>query len=111
MNVDLTLHDIERLIAGYKLEISELEKKYEELNDDLKNNKFLDEHYEDRREALDTDLMEVRSRLMCFLILFEKRSACMNALNAIYGLNSDKKLVPDNVEKLLNELATIKKEG
>lgn len=48
MKVNLTIHDIERIIAGYKLEKSELEKKREELKDELKNNKFLDEHYEDR---------------------------------------------------------------
>lgn len=45
MKIDLTLHDMERIIAGYKLEESELDKEYEELNDELKNNKFLDEHY------------------------------------------------------------------
>lgn len=54
MKIDLTLHDMERLIAGYKLEQSELDKKREELKDELKNNKFLDEHYEDRLEVLDT---------------------------------------------------------
>lgn len=66
MKIDLTLHDMERLIAGYKLEQSELDKKREELKDELKNNKFLDEHYEDRLEVLDTQWMEVQSRLMCF---------------------------------------------
>lgn len=110
MKVDLTLHDIERIIAGYKLEKSELNKKYEELEDELKNNKFLDKHYEDRLDVLDTRLAEVQSRLMYFLLLFEKRNDCINALNAIYGVNSDKKLVPDNIEKLLNELTTIRKE-
>lgn len=110
MNINLTLHDIERIIAGYKLEKSELDKKREELKDELKNNKFLDEHYEDRLEVLDNQWMEVQSRLMYFLILFEKRSACINALNAIYGINSDKKPVPDNVEELLKELTSNQKE-
>lgn len=91
MKIDLTLHDMERLIAGYKLEKSELDKKREELKDELKNNKFLDEHYEDRLEVLDTQWMEVQSRLMYFLLLFEKRNDYINALNAIYGVNSDKK--------------------
>lgn len=59
MKVNLTIHDIERIIAGYKLEESELDKKREELKDELKNNKFLDEHYEDRLEVLDTQWMEV----------------------------------------------------
>lgn len=110
MKVDLSLHDMERIIAGYKLEKTELYKKYEELEGELKNNKFLDEHHEDRLEVLDTRLAEVQSRLMYFLLLFEKRNDYINALNAIYGVNSDKKLVPDNVEKLLNELTTIRKE-
>lgn len=34
MKIDLTLHDIERIIAGYKLEKSELDKKREELKVD-----------------------------------------------------------------------------
>lgn len=110
MKVDLTLHDMERIIAGYKLEESELDKKYEELKGKLENYKFLDEHYEDGPAVLDTRLMEVRARLMYFLILFEKRSACINALNAIYGINSDKKPVPDNVEELLKELTSNQKE-
>lgn len=111
MKVNLTIHDIERIIAGYKLEKSELDKKREELKDELKNNKFLDEHYEDRLEVLDTQWMEVQSRLMYFLILFEKRSACINALNAIYGINSNKKPVPDNVEELLKKLTSNQKES
>lgn len=112
MKVDLTLHDIERIIAGYKLEKSELDKKREELKDELKNNKFLDEHYEDRLEVLDTQWMEVQSRLMYFLILFEKRSAYMSALNAIYGINSIKEPVPDYTEEeLLKKLTSNQKEN
>lgn len=112
MKIDLTLHDIERIIAGYKLEKSELDKKREELKDELKNNKFLDEHYEDRLEVLDTQWMEVQSRLMYFLILFEKRSACMNALNAIYGINNVKEPVPDYTEEaLLKKLTSNQKES
>lgn len=109
MKIDLTLHDMERIIAGYKLEQSELDKKYEELNDELKNNKFLDEHYVDKREALDARLMEVSSRLMYFLILFEKRNDYINALNAIYGVNHDEKQVPENAEDLLKKLLSDKK--
>jgi hypothetical protein len=112
MKVNLTIHDIERIIAGYKLEKSELDKKREELKDELKNNKFLDEHYEDRLEVLDTQWMEVQSRLMYFLILFEKRSAYMNALNAIYGINNVKEPVPDYTEEeLLKKLTSNQKES
>lgn len=110
MKIDLTLHDMERIIAGYKLEASELHKKYEELNDELKNNKFLDEHYVDRLNILDTRIMEVQSRLMYFLILFEKRNDYINALNAIYGVNHDEKQVPDNAEDLLKKLLSNQKE-
>ena len=112
MKVDLTLHDMEIIITGYKLEESELEKKREELKDKLKNDKILDEHYEDRLEVLNTQLMEVISRLMYFLILFEKRSAYINALNVIYGINSDKEPVPDYTEEaLLKKLTSNKKEN
>lgn len=112
MKIDLTLHDMERLIAGYKLEKSELDKKREELKDELKNNKFLDEHYEDRLEVLNTQWMEVQSRLMYFLLLFEKRNDYINALNAIYGVNSDKKPVPDYTEEeLLKKLTSNQKEN
>ncbi len=112
MKIDLTLHDMERLIAGYKLEQSELDKKREELKDELKNNKFLDEHYEDRLEVLDTQWMEVQSRLMCFLILFEKRSAYMNALNAVNSINNVKEPVPDYTEEeLLKKLTSNQKES
>lgn len=112
MKIDLTLHDMERIIAGYKLEKSELDKKREELKDELKNNKFLDEHYEDRLEVLDTQWMEVQSRLMYFLILFEKRSAYMNALNAIYSINNVKEPVPDYTEEaLLKKLTSNQKES
>lgn len=107
MKVNLTIHDIERIIAGYKLEKSELDKKREELKDELKNNKFLDEHYEDRLEVLDTQWMEVQSRLMYFLILFEKRSAYMNALNAIYGINNVKEPVPDYTEEAAKRQCSI----
>lgn len=112
MKIDLTLHDIERIIAGYKLEKSELDKKREELKDELKNNKFLDEHYEDRLEVLDTQWMEVQSRLMYFLLLFEKRNDYMNALNAIYGINNVKEPVPDYTEEeLLKKLTSNQKES
>lgn len=112
MKIDLTLHDMERIIAGYKLEKSELDKKREELKDELKNNKFLDEHYEDRLEVLDTQWMEVLSRLMYFLILFEKRSVYMNALNAIYGINNVKEPVPDYTEEeLLKKLTSNQKKS
>nr|DAD73802.1 MAG TPA: hypothetical protein [Siphoviridae sp. ctMsr1] len=112
MKIDLTLHDIERIIAGYKLEKSELDKKREELKDELQNNKFLDEHYEDRLEVLDTQWMEVQSRLMYFLLLFEKRSTYMNALNAIYGINNVKEPVPDYTEEeLLKKLTSNQKES
>lgn len=112
MKIDLTLHDMERIIAGYKLEKTELYKKSEELEDELKNNKFLDEHYEDRLNVLDTRLAEVQSRLMYFLLLFEKRNDYINALNAIYGVNSDKKPVPDYTEEeLLKKLTSNQKEN
>lgn len=112
MKIDLTLHDIEWIIAGYKLEKSELDKKREELKDELKNNKFLDERYEDRLEVLDTQWMEVQSRLMYFLILFEKRSAYMNALNAVNGINNVKEPVPDYTEEaLLKRLTSNQKES
>lgn len=112
MKIDLTLHDMERIIAGYKLEKSELDKKREELKDELKNNKFLDEHYEDRLEVLDTQWMEVQSRLMYFLILFEKRSAYMNALNAVNSINNVKEPVPDYTEEeLLKKLTSNQKES
>lgn len=111
MKIDLTLHDMERIIAGYKLEKTELYKKSEELEDELKNNKFLDEHYVDRLNVLDTRLAEVQSRLMYFLLLFEKRNDYINALNAIYGVNSDKKPVPDYTEEeLLKKLTSNQKE-
>ena len=111
MKIDLTLHDMERIIAGYKLEKTELYKKSEELEDELKNNKFLDEHYADRLNVLDTRLAEVQSRLMYFLLLFEKRNDYINALNAIYGVNSDKKPVPDYTEEeLLKKLTSNQKE-
>lgn len=112
MKVNLTIHDIERIIAGYKLEKSELDKKREELKDELKNNKFLDEHYEDRLEILDTQWMEVQSRLMYFLILFKKRSAYMNALNVINAVNNIKEPVPDYTEEeLLKKLTSNQKES
>lgn len=112
MKIDLTLHDMERIIAGYKLEKSELDKKREELKDELKNNKFLDEHYEDRLEVLDTQWMEVQSRLMYFLILFEKRSAYMNALNAVNSIINVKEPVPDYTEEeLLKKLTSNQKES
>lgn len=101
MKIDLTLHDMERLIAGYKLEESELYERYSK----FKNSRDLDEHSVNTLDGIMKErLMEVQSRLMYFLILFEKRNNCMNALNAIYGVNHDKKPIPNNVEDLLKDL-------
>ena len=112
MKIDLTLHDMERLIAGYKLEKSELSEKREELRAELINNKFVDEHYEDKVNVIDTRLMEVISRLMYFQILFEKRRDYINALNAIYNINNVKEPVPDYTEEeLLKKLTSNQKES
>lgn len=112
MKIDLTLHDMERLIAGYTLEKSELSEKREELRAELINNKFVDEHYEDKVNVIDTRLMEVISRLMYFQILFEKRRDYINALNAIYDINNVKEPVPDYTEEaLLKKLTSNQKES
>ena len=110
MKIDLTLHDMERIIAGYKLEKSELSKKREALRAELIDNKFLDEHYSDRVNVIETRLMEVTSRLMYFLILFEKRNDYMNALNALYGVNHYNGPVPETEDDLLKVLKNKLKE-
>ena len=106
MKIDLTLHDMERLIAGYKLEESELCERYSK----FKESRDLDEYSVNTIDGIMKErLIEVRSRIAYFLELFEKRNACMNALNSIYGINSDKGQTPDIIENLLKELKSKQK--
>lgn len=106
MKIDLTLHDMERLIAGYKLEESELCERYSK----FKESRDLDEHSQNIIDGtMKERLTEVRSRIAYFLELFEKRNACMNALNSIYGINSGKEQAPNIIENLSKALKSQQK--
>lgn len=106
MKIDLTLHDMERLIAGYKLEELELCKRYSK----FKESRDLDEHSINTLDEIKKErLTEVRSRIKYFLEFFEKRNACVNALNSIYGINSGEEQVPYIIENLLKELKSKQK--
>lgn len=108
MKIDLTLHDMERLIVGYKLEESEICERYSEFKESID----LDDHSVNTLDDIIKErLVEVRSRIAYFLELFEKkkRNACVNALNSIYGINHSEEQTPYIIEILLKELKSKQK--
>lgn len=106
MKIDLTLHDMECLIAGYKLKESEICERYSK----FKESRDLDDHSVNTLDDIMKErLVEVRSRIAYFLELFEKRNACVNELNSIYGINHSEEQTPYIIENLLKELKSKQK--
>ena len=83
-----------RLIKDYETERSELAKEYSELEEAYRNYQTyikLDERHEHRMYDISCRIRIINTRLDYLKTLYEYRTECMEYLNSIYGVNSDKK--------------------